>query len=468
MNQIKIGKYLSKKRKEKGLTQVEMAKIIGVTDRAISNWENGRRIPDVSLFNNICEALDITVNELINGEDISKDKVISKNNESLIKVLKNNKNNKRRFIYVLGISIVFVFTLIFWSYKSIYPKIDIYSIILDADDPDKGFKTIKKFTYDNRDYYYYGITGVSLCDVNGKCYELESSLKHGQTSLTKINEYLDSQVNLGNTTSEFLYDGGTTIYGNERYQIAICKTLDDNKDIYIGLDDMINNLNGKYCGRSENKDKSFKRTYYVSSASISDDKEFSKVHLVQSDGESDYVLLNITNNLVVGKTYEFLFLAFEEFEDTISNLFEYATIIDIKLAEEDINEDIIVNEKYESNGELNEVDNVSMEIMEGTLTKEGASVIITDLNKDKNGFGLYYRIDKKENDEWKPLEIVCDNCAFNEPAYFVDRNNKLVFHMNWKKLYGTLDKGYYRIVKDICVGEFCESHKYFSVEFKID
>ena len=62
MNQIKIGKYLSKKRKEKGLTQVEMAKIIGVTDRAISNWENGRRIPDVSLFNNICEALDITVN----------------------------------------------------------------------------------------------------------------------------------------------------------------------------------------------------------------------------------------------------------------------------------------------------------------------------------------------------------------------------------------------------------------------
>ena len=40
--------------------------------------------------------------------------------------------------------------------------------------------------------------------------------------------------------------------------------------------------------------------------------------------------------------------------------------------------------------------------------------------------------------------------------------------MNWKELYGPLDKGYYRIVKDVCVGEFCESHKYFSVEFKID
>ena len=64
MNQEKIGKFLADVRKEKGLTQQELAKIVGVTDRAISNWENGRRMPDISLFKVLCEALDISLSLL--------------------------------------------------------------------------------------------------------------------------------------------------------------------------------------------------------------------------------------------------------------------------------------------------------------------------------------------------------------------------------------------------------------------
>lgn len=70
MDQIKIGKFIAELRKEKDLTQKELANKIGVTDRAVSKWENGRGMPDVSLLRKISEIFDITVNELLSGEKI--------------------------------------------------------------------------------------------------------------------------------------------------------------------------------------------------------------------------------------------------------------------------------------------------------------------------------------------------------------------------------------------------------------
>ena len=74
MNQEKIGKFILKCRKDKKLTQTELAEKLGVTDKSISNWENGRNMPDLSLFKPLCQILDISINDLISGEKISKDK----------------------------------------------------------------------------------------------------------------------------------------------------------------------------------------------------------------------------------------------------------------------------------------------------------------------------------------------------------------------------------------------------------
>lgn len=68
MNQIKIGKFISKVRKEKKLTQKQLAEKLGITDRAISKWENGKSMPDLSLLKPICNILDISINELLSGE----------------------------------------------------------------------------------------------------------------------------------------------------------------------------------------------------------------------------------------------------------------------------------------------------------------------------------------------------------------------------------------------------------------
>lgn len=74
MNQEKIGNFILELRKEKNMTQQELADKIGVTDKAISKWENGRGMPDLSLMKPLCKELGITINELISGERIDKKK----------------------------------------------------------------------------------------------------------------------------------------------------------------------------------------------------------------------------------------------------------------------------------------------------------------------------------------------------------------------------------------------------------
>ena len=72
MDQKKIGKFILELRKENNMTQQDLANKIGVTDRAISKWENGRGMPDLSLMKPLCKELGITINELISGERITK------------------------------------------------------------------------------------------------------------------------------------------------------------------------------------------------------------------------------------------------------------------------------------------------------------------------------------------------------------------------------------------------------------
>ena len=68
MDQMIIGRFIEKLRKEKNLTQRELADKLNVTDRAISNWENGRRLPDISLMKELCNIFNISIDELIYGK----------------------------------------------------------------------------------------------------------------------------------------------------------------------------------------------------------------------------------------------------------------------------------------------------------------------------------------------------------------------------------------------------------------
>ena len=73
MNQGKIGKFISDCRKEKQLTQEQLAVQLGVTSKSISKWENGNCLPDASKYKSLCEILGITVNDLFSGERLSSE-----------------------------------------------------------------------------------------------------------------------------------------------------------------------------------------------------------------------------------------------------------------------------------------------------------------------------------------------------------------------------------------------------------
>ena len=68
MDQKKTGYFLSQCRREKNMTQAQLAELLGVSNRSVSRWENGITLPDVSLFVPLCQALDMTLDEFFAGE----------------------------------------------------------------------------------------------------------------------------------------------------------------------------------------------------------------------------------------------------------------------------------------------------------------------------------------------------------------------------------------------------------------
>lgn len=95
MDQVKTGKFLSETRKQRGMTQRELAEKIGISDKTISKWECGNSMPDISYLESLCNSLDITVNELLSGEQLSEQSYSEKAEENIMALMKENEINKK-------------------------------------------------------------------------------------------------------------------------------------------------------------------------------------------------------------------------------------------------------------------------------------------------------------------------------------------------------------------------------------
>ena len=113
MNQEKIGNFIKSLRKEKNMTQNELALKLGVTDKAISKWENGRGLPDLSLIKDVSDILGVTVNELLTGEKLdSKEEVFENNIINTINYTNNKIKSKNKYIIILSLTIVVILTFL--------------------------------------------------------------------------------------------------------------------------------------------------------------------------------------------------------------------------------------------------------------------------------------------------------------------------------------------------------------------
>ena len=88
MDQIKIGAFIADRRKKVGLTQMQLAEKLNITDRAVSKWECGRSLPDATLMLALCDILEISVNELLSGEKISMENENQRNEQLLLDMAK--------------------------------------------------------------------------------------------------------------------------------------------------------------------------------------------------------------------------------------------------------------------------------------------------------------------------------------------------------------------------------------------
>lgn len=120
---------------------------------------------------------------------------------------------------------------------------------------------------------------------------------------------------------------------------------------------------------------------------------------------------------------------------------------------------------------VNNVDGVTMTIKEGSLTKNSATVIINETNKETIIYGTSFFIQKYEDGNWVFPEETGENYGFNAMAYYADENGYLEFNQNWEHMYKELTPGKYRLVKDIFFEKDIpindDKKHYIAVEFTI-
>lgn len=100
MNQERIGKFISILRKEKNLTQEQLAEKMGVTDKSISRWEHGTTMPDISMLSPLADILDVSIQELLNGRKMTKEELLELKGtiENLVEYESNQQiRNEKKF-----------------------------------------------------------------------------------------------------------------------------------------------------------------------------------------------------------------------------------------------------------------------------------------------------------------------------------------------------------------------------------
>ena len=106
MNQQLTGQFIARKRKEKNLTQEQLAEKLGVSNKTISKWETGKCMPDYSVVKTLCEELEITVAELVDGEDAEEKSVRAYDDEQILDLLKRTQELEKQKTMLFGALLV--------------------------------------------------------------------------------------------------------------------------------------------------------------------------------------------------------------------------------------------------------------------------------------------------------------------------------------------------------------------------
>ena len=159
MNQEKIGKFIAYCRKEKNMTQEELAQKLHLTDKAISKWENGRYLPDLSILEPLSKTLDVSINEILSGEKIKEEELKDHTDKNIIDVVNYLDEKIKRIKRTIKVSsIIMIIALATLMFASDYDDIK------EGKKPDFMFLVSKK---DNK-YTYLGLGSKLVREVTAE------------------------------------------------------------------------------------------------------------------------------------------------------------------------------------------------------------------------------------------------------------------------------------------------------------
>ena len=259
MNQDKIGKFIAKCRKDKKMTQSELAEKLGVTDKSIGNWENGRNMPDLSLFKPLCDELGITINEFLSGERLKKDEYQERFEENMIHTIDYStkrinviRNNFGIVLLILGILISFTAMTMFASessWGSIYSVLGGVISLIGVSKLTKNYKYSKRLIICIMYFIFYFmalfvidyISVISLKQLPRFC-----TIKTGNEYVYECDNpfYNVYRVN-SNTKNEYVI-----VDTNKKYTMDTVPVVPFNRD-KSGIDHIIKYKN-KYVGNNSN------------------------------------------------------------------------------------------------------------------------------------------------------------------------------------------------------------------------
>ena len=121
MNQVRIGKFISEKRKDKKITQEQLAEKLGVSTNAVSKWERGLCLMDMSLLKPLSEILEVSVNEILSGEKIDNNDIEKKSEENIIN-LTELVNLKTMQYGIIGMALFFMILVFISIFKDTSPS----------------------------------------------------------------------------------------------------------------------------------------------------------------------------------------------------------------------------------------------------------------------------------------------------------------------------------------------------------
>ena len=259
MNQEKIGKFIAQCRKDKKMTQSELAEKLNVTDRSVSNWENGRNMPDLSLFKPICDELGVTINELLSGERLKKEKYQEKFEENMINTIDYStrkinfvRNNLGIVLVIIGILLSFTAMTMFASESSWG---SIYSVLGSIISLIGVSKLTKKYKYSKRliiciSYFILFLTALFIIDyisvISLKQLPRFCTIKTGNEYVYECDNplYTVYRVN-SNTQNEYII-----VDTHKKYTLDTVPVVPFNRD-KSGIDNIIKYKN-KYVGNNSN------------------------------------------------------------------------------------------------------------------------------------------------------------------------------------------------------------------------